>query len=154
MQLSPNFSLEELTFSQAALRLGIDNTPSVEVIRNLEELAIELLEPTRDLLAVAAGKLILVHVDSGYRAPAVNSAIGGAVNSAHLEGRAADTVPIGMPLRAAFDAIRASALPFDQVILECNAWIHLAIARAGSVARRQALLASGSPGAWHYDLVA
>ena len=143
-QISAHFTLEELTFSQAALRQGMDNAPPADAVENLGRLCSALLEPIRMLLAVP------VHVDSGYRSPAVNAAVGGAKDSAHMTGRAADLVPIGMDLHAAFDAIRNSSLPFDQVIAECNAWIHVAIAADGHEPRRQALAAWGSPGNWHY----
>lgn len=147
-QLSENFNLEELVFSQAALRLGIDNTPPAVAINELTRLCIVLLEPARSLLGVP------LHVDSGYRCPELNARIGGASASAHMEGRAADLIPIGMPLAAAFDTLRNDAdLPYDQIIFECQAWIHLAIAAPGVEPRRQALTASGHPGAWSYQLV-
>lgn len=145
-QLSPNFTLEELTFSEAALRLGVDNTPDEEAIANLTRLATTILEPMRALLDLP------VHINSGYRSFEVNQRVGGATKSAHLLGNAADTVPIGMQLRAAFDKIRASGIPFDQLILECNAWCHISQAPVGTEPRRQALLASGGPGHWTYSL--
>lgn len=143
-RLSVHFSLDELTRSQTASRLGINNQPTPEVVAMLRRLAITLLEPIRDLLGAP------LHVDSGYRSPALNGAVGGAASSAHLDGRAADLVPIGVGLVAAFDFIRRSSLPFDQVILECGAWIHVAVARPGDAPRRQALEASGRPGHWIY----
>jgi hypothetical protein len=140
--LSPHFTLAELTFSQVAARKGIDNVPSTERIENLGQLCSVLLEPIRTLLGVP------LHVDSGYRSVEVNAAVGGATKSAHVEGRAADIIPIGMDLQEAFDLIRRSDLPFDQVIAECGpAWIHVAIA---AIPRRQVLSCWGSPGNWHY----
>jgi zinc D-Ala-D-Ala carboxypeptidase len=146
-KLSDNFSLDELSMSQMALRLGIDNTPPLDAVMNLVQLCDILLEPIRTLLGVP------LHIDSGYRTTAVNAAIGGAKDSAHLEGRAADFVPIGMPLKEAFDRIRMSDLPYDQVIIECGSWIHVAIARTGAEPRMEALTASGGPGHWTYDRV-
>ena len=94
-----------------------------------------------------------LHVDSGYRSVTINADVGGAADSAHLTGCAADVIPIGMDLRAAFDAIKISGLPFDQLILECNAWLHLSVARSPLIPpRRQPLLASGGPGKWTYSL--
>ena len=61
-----------------------------------------------------------------------------------------DIVPLGVPLQEAFDKIRATALLFDQIILECDTWLHLSIAREGAMPRRQALIASGTPGRWSY----
>lgn len=145
MNVSPHFTLDELTRSPTAIRLGLDNTPAPDAVENLRRLALTVLEPVRDLLAVP------VHVDSGYRAPAVNAAVGStAKNSAHLSGRAGDIVPVGMALADAFDMIRRSAIPYDQLIMECDAWLHIAIAEDGVVPRREDLVASGTPGHWHY----
>lgn len=147
MQLSPHFTLEELCFSQAALRKGIDNTPSAPDIDNLRHLCITVLEPLRDLLEVP------LHVDSGYRSPILNNLVGGAATSAHMEGRAADIVPIGINLMAAFLKIRASTIAFDRLIIECNAWLHVQIPDTGAAARRFAETASGGPGNWVYTYV-
>jgi hypothetical protein len=70
-----------------------------------------------------------------------------------MEGRAADVVPIGMKLREAFDKLRANWLPYDQIIMECDAWLHLAVPQLGLPPQRQALAATGGPGAWKYQLV-
>ena len=148
MNLSPNFTLEEMTFSQIALRQGLDNTPSPLGTANLRVLANELLEPARALLGVP------LHVDSGYRSAGVNAAVGGALGSAHMDGRAADCVPIGAPLEDCFDILKASNLPIDQILFECRAWIHLAIAPVGSTPRRIAMTATGGPGNWNYQRVA
>lgn len=116
-----------------ALRRGLDNTPNAGEIRNLTVLAETVLEPIRALLGVP------LHINSGYRCPAVNLAVGGKANSAHLDGRAADFVPIGMYLRDAFVKIAASDIPFDQLIVEYGSWIHVAIARQGVDPRREVL---------------
>lgn len=147
--ISAHFSLEELTFSQTALRLGLDNTPPPQARAELARLCEILLEPGRVILAPAVW-----HVDSGYRCPELNARIGGAAASAHMFGRAADVIPVGVPLQVAFDTLRTAAdLPYDQIILECAAWIHLAVAPDGAEPRRQALTASGGPGAWKYSRV-
>ena len=88
MQLSKNFTLIELITSQEAARRGLDNTPTPQVITNLTNLVKNVLQPLRDLV----GKPIVI--SSGYRSPAVNAAIGGAKNSEHMTGCAADfTIP-------------------------------------------------------------
>lgn len=144
-QLSEHFTLAELTRSGAAERLGVDNTPGPVEIANLRRLATTVLEPVRALLGVS------IKINSGYRSEAVNKAVGStSKHSAHLDGLAADTVPAGLDLRKAFDTIRASAIPFDQLIIENNAWIHIGIAAEGVKPRKQALIASGKPGAWSY----
>lgn len=147
IELSPHFTLAELTFSQAALRRGIDNTPSVPDIDNLRRLCVTVLEPLRDLLGVP------LHVDSGYRSAILNTLVGGATNSAHMEGRAVDIVPKGMSIHEAFSKIHAAELPTDQTITECNAWIHVSIANEGQPTRRLFMTASGSPGHWVYNYV-
>lgn len=134
MELTPHFSLHELTHSDVAVRRGLDNAPNPGEVANLRSLCETVLEPTRWLLGVP------LRVNSGFRAPAVNAAVGGKQNSAHLHGRACDFVPVGMPLGEAFLMIRQSSIPYDQVILEFNAWIHLAIAPRGADPRRQALV--------------
>lgn len=147
MNLSEHFTLEELSFSELALRRGIINTPGAIQTANLRLLCETLLEPARLMLGVP------MHINSGYRSNAINLAIGGATNSAHMDGRAADFVPTDLPLATAFDVLRTSALPFDQIITECNSWIHIAIAPDGTPPRREALTAMGHAGAWHYERV-
>ena len=148
MQLSEHFTLEEMERSNLALRKGIDNSAPPEVIPQLIRLCTTLLEPARSLLGVP------FHTDSGYRCPILNTLVGStATHSAHLDGRAADVIPMGMDLRAAFDKIRASAIPFDQILIECGAWLHLAVAKEGEKARLMAMTASGGPGHWVYNYV-
>ena len=146
-QLSEHFTLEEMCFSQAALRKGIDNTPSAPDVDNLRRLCDQVLEPVRALLAVP------LHVDSGYRSPILNTLIGGASTSAHMEGRAADIVPIGMSIQEAFGKLLASSIPLDQCIEECGSWLHLSIADEGQPTRRMFMTATGSPGHWIYNYV-
>lgn len=84
MQISKNFSLEELTFSTTAARRGINNTPDAKVTERLTRLCKDVLQPLRE----AYGAPIVV--SSGYRCPALNKAVGGANTSQHLSGEAAD----------------------------------------------------------------
>lgn len=148
MRLSPNFTLEELTRSEIALRLGLVNDPNEEQIRNLGRLCRSLLEPIRTILCVP------LHVNSGFRSEAVNKEVGGSPTSAHMDGRAADIYPIGMPLRQAFDTLRRNTmLPIDQLIIECDSWLHCAMPKLLTMPRRQFLVASGRPGAWKYEPV-
>ena len=83
MKLSPNFTLKELTHSETAERLGLDNTPDEKVKANLVRLA-RMLEEVRRIL----GRPIMVN--SAYRSPAVNKAIGSKPTSQHCLGCAAD----------------------------------------------------------------
>jgi zinc D-Ala-D-Ala carboxypeptidase len=146
--LTPHFTLEELTISQTALRLGIDNTPSAEILANLTRLCETILEPIRSLLGAR------MTLSSGYRSVALNQAIGGSPTSYHCLGLAADWEPFGVPLDVAFALVRRSTLPLDLTIYECQAWVHTQAARAGVTPRDQALIASGGPGAWVYTPVA
>ena len=131
MQLSPHFTLAELTVSQSAARLGIDNNPPPEVIKNLERTALGL-EGVRMLLGAP------VLVSSGYRSPALNKAIGGAKNSQHMTGQAVDFIcpGFGSP-RQIVKTLDNSGMQFDQCILEFDRWVHLSFS---DKPRRQALI--------------
>jgi len=135
--MSPNFTLAELTHSDAAVRRGLDNSPDDEAIANLRKLA-ATLEEVRSLLGVP------IVISSGYRAPAVNKAVGGSSTSAHCRGLAADFIApgFGTPQEVA-RAIRDSGIKFDQLIYE-GTWVHLSI---DPKMRRQVLTAhfNGGP---------
>lgn len=122
MNLSPHFTLQEFTFSDTALRLGIDNTPSPEALTELQKTA-QLLEHVRSILGGVS-----IRVTSGYRCFALNRAIGSKDSSAHVLGMAADIqVPdYGPPLKVATElASYAELLDFDQLIVEFGAWVHI-----------------------------
>lgn len=145
-KLSEHFTLEELTFSETAVRKGIDNTPSKEVVTNLKRLT-ETLEQVRKLL----GKPI--HISSGYRGYLLNSMIGGAKTSAHLEGRAIDftCASFGNPLKIAEVICNSKILEeIDQIIME-GSWIHLAIPKEGELPRKNVLTATFSKGKVKYS---
>jgi hypothetical protein len=133
MQLSEHFTLEELSFSEAAARLGTDNTPAAAEIENLTRTA-ATLETIRALLGAMP-----IHVHSGYRSPQVNRAVGGVDSSAHCRGLACDFVcpAFGTPLEVA-RTILSSAIEYDQLIREYG-WVHVGLAQAGMRARREAL---------------
>lgn len=148
MQLSEHFTLEEMERSQEALRKGIDNTAPPEAVAELKRLCDLILEPVHALLGVP------MHTDSGFRCPILNMLVGStAKHSPHLDGRAADVIPIGISLQGAFDAIRASAIPFETLIIECNAWLHLAVAPEGAEPERKCMTCEGTPGSWIYTHV-
>ena len=131
--LTEHFTLEELCFSQEAVRTGIDNTPSPEVVANLLRLA-KMLEKVRALLEKP------IHISSGYRSPALNARIGGSKTSAHLDGRAADFIcpEFGTPYAVA-KKIAAARLGYDQMIHEYGRWVHIAVPRANERADRELL---------------
>lgn len=125
--LSPNFTLEEFTYSSTAKRLGIKNEPNEEQILNLTALCKYVLQPVRD----AQGKPIFI--SSGYRCPEVNKAVGGSSNSQHMAGEAAD-----IRVEDAKDAIEKLHIImehgiYDQLLLEIkkngNMWIHVSCRR-------------------------
>jgi zinc D-Ala-D-Ala carboxypeptidase len=133
MNLTSHFTLEEMTFSEAAARLGLDNTPGPIMTANLT-LVSAFMEQIRTLLG---DKPILVH--SGYRSIEVNQAVGGVGTSAHCHGLACDFVcsEFGTPLNVA-RAILQSDMEYDQLILEYG-WVHVGLAQGGSLFRREAL---------------
>lgn len=140
MKLSAHFDLAELTASQTAARLGIDNTPTTADLAELQKTA-ELLERVRAILQ----KPILV--TSGFRCRALNDnpAVRGAANSAHVWGGAADFISpgYGSPLDICRELQHyAESLNFDQLIWEFSAWVHIGRARSGTP-RRQLLIIDG-----------
>jgi hypothetical protein len=138
MSLTKNFTLAEMTYSPTATRRGISNIPSSEHINNLEKLCIKVLQPIRDHFQSA------VKINSGYRCPRLNRAIGGSRTSQHRFGQAADFVVPKEALMTAFKWIVAdSGLIFDQCIFEFSRWIHISYRSDGNN-RQQILRASKS----------
>jgi hypothetical protein len=141
VQLSPHFALIEFTRSPTAARLGIPNIPSLEHVANLERLALEL-EKVRALTGQP------LHINSGYRCPELNAAVGGSPNSYHMAGCAADfDPPPGWTHDRLQQAIAARPdIAFDDLLEEGTAqpeaaggarWIHFAIAKLGATPRRR-----------------
>ena len=132
MRLSKNFTLKELTRSNTALRLGIDNEPSKEGIYKLTLLATQILQPLRDSLGA-------LRVTSGYRSPELCVALGSKISSQHAKYEAIDLQYFKrgkMDNIKIYQALKELELPFDQVILEFGdateqvdpnnpAWIHI-----------------------------
>ena len=125
MQLTNNFSLKELTVSDTATRLGLDNTPNEAVTANLKTLAEKILQPVREHYGKS------VRVNSGYRAPEVNAAVGGSKTSDHCKGQAAD-IEINGVANGDLAKYIAENFKFTQVILEFytqgipdSGWVHV-----------------------------
>ena len=144
MNLTPNFTLEELTHTD---HRTLDNTPTeqekciidgkevlVNAVANLPRLA-DFLE---QLKVVLGGKPIMVN--SGFRSEAVNGAVGSTNKSDHRRGCAADTRVPGMTPDEVTRAIIASPLEYEQVIREFDRWTHVAIPMVGSPARKSKLI--------------
>jgi len=124
MQLSRNFSLAQLAYSETAERNGIDNTPPPEIVENLKRLA-DGLEAVQALLGAP------LEISSGYRCAALNEAVGGSSASQHVQGLAADFVcpGFGSPFEVA-RAVHQSGIRFDQCILEYGRWVHMSFDEA------------------------
>ena len=125
MHLTQNFTLHEMTKSETALRLGLDNTPPHDVIINLRILCENVLQPIRNYFQTG------VKVNSGYRSPEVNVAVGGSHTSDHCWGMAADIEIPGIPNYELAVWIKEN-LYFKQLILEFytlgvpdSGWVHV-----------------------------
>jgi zinc D-Ala-D-Ala carboxypeptidase len=108
--------------SQTASRLGFTEQlePSEKVVKNLELLCINILQPLRDAIKTP------VHVNSGCRCLRVNTSIGGATKSQHLVGQAADIEDFKNGNEFLLRKIVELKLPFDQIINEFNyQWVHV-----------------------------
>jgi len=141
------FTIKELTRSDRAVELGIDNHPSLPVVGNLEYLVETLLDPVRAMW----GKPL--YVTSGYRCDELNKAVGGSATSAHRFGLAADIVT-GLGIaenNRLFEMLKSNreGLLFDQIINEYGGrWVHMGTARNDK--RKQFLTFDGK----HYRLLA
>lgn len=125
MKLTENFTLSEMTKSETALRHGLDNTPGDTEVANLKRLAENVLQPIRDNYRRG------IKVNSGYRAPNVNAAVGGSKTSDHCKGQAADIEIPGIANAELAEWI-AKNLKFTQLILEFytpgvpdSGWVHV-----------------------------
>jgi zinc D-Ala-D-Ala carboxypeptidase len=132
MNLSKSFTLNELTKSQEATRLGIDNTPSEEHILNLKILCEKILQPIRDFYGMP------VSVSSGYRSAALCEAIGSSSKSQHTKGQAVDFEIFGVHNKELSDWI-VNNLDYDQCILEFwspndpnSGWVHCSYNDSGN----------------------
>lgn len=128
MKLTEHFTLSELMFSEWAARHDVDNTPPERLMPALKELA-DKLEEVRVVLEEQ------ININSGYRSPKVNKAIGGSATSDHQYCRAADFIShaFGSPEQICY-AIMESGIKFDQLILEYptpdgGGWVHLGIGK-------------------------
>ncbi len=130
MNLSRNFSLQELTKSDTAIRKGINNNPNAGQIEKLKELCENILQPVRDHFG-------RVKITSGFRSEELCLAIGSSVNSQHAKAEAADFECMGVDNAELADWIYQN-LPFDQLILEFytpgepnSGWIHCSFVPEG-----------------------
>jgi hypothetical protein len=139
MNLSKSFTLNELTKSQEATRLGIENIPNEEHIENLKILCEKILQPIRDFYGMP------VSVSSGYRSAALCEAVGSSSKSQHTKGQAADFEIFGVANKDLADFV-VKNLDYDQCILEFwnendpnSGWVHCSYNPSGN--RKQFLKA-------------
>lgn len=114
-----NFTISELCKSDTAEKAGINNTPDINSLDNLLELIFYVLQPLREKL----GKPMII--TSGFRSSKVNQLVGGASNSQHLYGQAADFVVNGMSPAQVVELVKKSGIEYDQLINEYNQWTHI-----------------------------
>jgi hypothetical protein len=132
MNLTPHFTLEELTHTD---HRELENTPNETELANIQRLA-EFLE---ELKTVLGGKPIMVN--SAFRSKAVNDAVGSKDTSQHRIGCAADIRVPSMTPDEVVKAVIASGLGYDQVIREFDRWTHISISnQAGATPRKQSLI--------------
>lgn len=142
-----HFTLQEMTKSATAVRLGIDNTADALARYNLTALVENILDPLRE----AWGAPIIV--TSGYRCPRLNKAVGGASNSQHTKGEAADIRTLSDSRADNMRLLRLLlrlGLPFDQVICEYPDaqgrpdWIHVSFSRKHNRGNKLTAVKAGS----------
>ena len=151
MNLTENFSLNELTKSQTAERKGINNTPSTEHQENLKRLCESILQRVRDHFER------VVSVSSGYRSEELCLAIGSKTTSQHAKGEAADFEIYGISNKELADWINEN-LTYDQLILEYwkesdpnSGWVHCSFSLNGN--RKQYLRAYKNEGKTKYEQI-
>jgi hypothetical protein len=149
MQLSKNLTLAEVIRSETAKRKGISNMPTPEHIENFKKLAINVFQPIRDHFGVS------IHISSGYRSKALNTAIGGSLSSQHCRGEAIDIDMDGTDITNAqiFHFIKDNLI-WDQMIWEFGTdknpdWVHVSYKSTGKQ-RKQILKAIKTNGKTSY----
>ena len=147
-QISKHLTLEELTYSATAIKLGIVNNPTPIQIENLKTLALKVFEPTREHFGVP------IHISSGYRIMNLNQALNGSITSQHCRGEAIDIDMKGDKVTNAqiFHWIKDN-LKYDQLIWEFGDkknpdWVHVSYC---SENRKQTLRAVKVNGKTHYE---
>jgi len=150
MRLSKNFTLPEIIHSNTAKRLGINNAPNKEHLKNMQVLVRDLIQPMRDVLGP-------IRISSGYRNPELNRAIGGSSKSQHCKGEALDLQYWSkgkMCNKEIYDWVIKSEIEFDQMINEFDySWIHISL-KSNDKNRKQILEAyKDSDGDTAYKLV-
>ena len=135
MNITPHFTLDELTSSETAERNGWDNSPNDKELANLTRLA-DFLEQVK---VVLGGKPIMIN--SAFRSKKVNDAVGSKDTSQHRIGCAADIRVPGMTPDEVVRKVIASGIAYDQIIREFDRWTHISVPSSmDTTPRRQALI--------------
>ena len=135
MNLTPHFTLDELTASESAERNGWDNSPNDAELENLKRLA-DFLEQVK---VVLGGKPVMIN--SAFRSKKVNDSVGSKDTSQHRIGCAADIRVPGMTPDEVVRKVIASGISYDQVIREFDRWTHISIPNSVDTSpRKQALI--------------
>jgi hypothetical protein len=149
--MTQSFSIKELTYSDTAIRLGIDNTPTDEILINLQNVVQFILEPVSNNFDSQ------IVITSGYRSPALCQAIGSKPTSQHTFGMAVDFEILGIPNKEVSDWI-VNHLDFDQCILEFwkpeqpnSGWVHCSYKTSGN--RKMYLKAYKGNGRTIYEVI-
>jgi hypothetical protein len=149
--MTQSFSIKELTYSDTAIRLGIDNTPTDEILINLQNVVQFILEPVSNNFDSQ------IVITSGYRSPALCQAIGSSATSQHAFGMAVDFEILGIPNKEVSDWI-VNHLDFDQCILEFwkpeqpnSGWVHCSYKTSGN--RKMYLKAYKGNGRTIYEVI-
>jgi len=143
-------SLKELLFSETATRLGIDNTPTDQILINLQTLIYEVITPIVNHFGD-------IKITSGYRSPALCKAIGSSERSQHTSGMAVDCEVLGVANKELADWV-VNHLEFDQCILEFwkpeeinSGWVHISYNKSGN--RKMYLRAYKANGRTVYEVL-
>lgn len=135
------FTINELCYSTTANYYGITNKPNLEIVKHLNELVDNILDPLRKAWGTP------IKVTSGYRAPKTNSLVGGSKTSAHLQGYAADLIPSNGQITQfknfTMKWLKDNNIQFDQYINEHSGnseWVHIAIKNNSGKQRKQFLI--------------
>lgn len=137
IQLTRHFMLSEFIESKTAIVLGIDNTPGatgspqacLEIVSNLQYLCREVLEPLREWMNEP------IIISSGYRSAKLNKEVGGATNSQHMKGEAADIHLPSKEIGRRYAEFILDNCRFDQMLFETDrygtSWLHISIKQNG-----------------------
>ena len=154
MKLSKNLSLAEVTKSNTAKRLGIDNTPDDWTTENLRKVAEHVFQPLRDAFKCP------IYVSSGYRSSELNAAIGGSKRSQHMEGRALglDADVFGRCTNGGIFRWILNNVTFDQLIWEFGDqdnpdWVHVSFVYDGVNRGRCLRACRDDEGKTYYEVI-